>query len=153
VAFSNDHVEGDRRVSLTAMLLVTYGVGASIGPLLAGVLMKFLGSQSLYAFFSFFALVLVWRIRPKAVTNLHQVDDAPLHHVAMPDSMSSSPLVAALDPRVDEQVVQDQMQTPVEPEPEPEVEPESETPPEPVVETEPDDGSDKPTPDISGARP
>jgi MFS family permease len=151
VAFSNDHVEGDRRVSLTAMLLVTYGVGASIGPLLAGVLMKFLGSQSLYAFFSFFALVLVWRIRPKAVTNLHQVDDAPLHHVAMPDSMSSSPLVAALDPRVDEQVVQDQMQTPVEPEPE--VEPESETPPEPVVETEPDDGSDKPTPDISGARP
>ena len=42
VAFSNDHVEGDRRVSLTAMLLVTYGVGASIGPLVAGVLMKLL---------------------------------------------------------------------------------------------------------------
>lgn len=110
VAFSNDHVEGDRRVSLTAMLLVTYGVGASIGPLAAGVLMKLFGSQMLYAFFCFFALVLVWRIRPKAVTNLHQVDDAPLDHVAMPDSMSSSPLVAALDPRVDEQVVQDQMQ-------------------------------------------
>ncbi|AJO80065.1 MULTISPECIES: MFS transporter [Pseudomonas] len=110
VAFSNDHVESDRRVSLTAMLLVTYGVGASIGPLVAGVLMKLFGSQMLYAFFSFFALVLVWRIRPKAVTNLHQVDDAPLHHVAMPDSMASSPLVAALDPRVDEQVVQDQMQ-------------------------------------------
>jgi MFS family permease len=121
VAFSNDHVEADRRVSLTAMLLVTYGVGASIGPLAAGVLMKLFGSQMLYAFFSFFALVLVWRIRPKAVTNLHQVDDAPLHHVAMPDSMSSSPLVACLDPRVDEQVVQDQMQNPpVEPSPEPE---------------------------------
>jgi PBP1b-binding outer membrane lipoprotein LpoB len=71
-------------------------------------------------------LILVWRIRPNAVTNLHQVDDAPLHHVAMPDSMSSSPLVAALDPRVDEQVVQDQMvQEPVveEVEPEPEAEP------------------------------
>ncbi|AMT90332.1 MULTISPECIES: MFS transporter [Pseudomonas] len=151
VAFSNDHVEGDRRVSLTAMLLVTYGVGASIGPLLAGVLMKFLGSQSLYAFFSFFALVLVWRIRPKAVTNLHQVDDAPLHHVAMPDSMSSSPLVAALDPRVDEQVVQEQMvqdPAPVTPEPEPEVQPDA------VVETEQDSGDDdKPAPDISGGRP
>jgi MFS family permease len=130
VAFSNDHVEGDRRVSLTAMLLVTYGVGASIGPLVAGVLMKLFGSQMLYAFFSFFALVLVWRIRPKAVTNLHQVDDAPLHHVAMPDSMSSSPLVACLDPRVDEQVVQDQMQSPVSPEPEaePESEPSSQDP-------------------------
>jgi MFS family permease len=127
VAFSNDHVEGDRRVSLTAMLLVTYGVGASIGPLAAGVLMKLFGSQMLYGFFALFALVLVWRIRPKAVTNLHQVDDAPLHHVAMPDNMTSSPLVACLDPRVDEQVVQDQMQTSpspdVEPEPEPELEP------------------------------
>jgi hypothetical protein len=54
------------------------------------------------------------------------VDDAPLHHVAMPDSMSSSPLVACLDPRVDEQVVQDQMQSPVSPEPE--AEPASEPP-------------------------
>ena len=151
VAFSNDHVEGDRRVSLTAMLLVTYGVGASIGPLAAGVLMKFFGSQSLYAFFSFFALVLVWRIRPKAVTNLHQVDDAPLHHVAMPDSMSSSPLVAALDPRVDEQVVQEQMQNTVTPEPEPEPEPEKE--PESPLAANPDDDSEKPAPDISGARP
>ena len=35
--------------------------------------MKLFRSQMLYAFFSFFALVLVWRIRPKAVTNLHQV--------------------------------------------------------------------------------
>ena len=155
VAFSNDHVEGDRRVSLTAMLLVTYGVGASIGPLLAGVLMKLFGSQSLYAFFSFFALVLVWRIRPKAVTNLHQVDDAPLHHVAMPDSMSSSPLVAALDPRVDEQVVQEQMQNPVPPEPEPDPAPEPEPEKEPESEpaTSPDEDSDRPTPDISGARP
>ncbi|KPA91037.1 MULTISPECIES: MFS transporter [Pseudomonas] len=107
VAFSNDHIEGDRRVSLTAMLLVTYGVGASIGPLAAGVLMKLFGSQMLYAFFSFFALILVLRIRPKAVTNLHQVEDAPLQHVVMPEAMS--PLGAALDPRVDEQVVLDQM--------------------------------------------
>ena len=151
VAFSNDHVEGDRRVSLTAMLLVTYGVGASIGPLVAGVLMKLFGSQMLYAFFSFFSLVLVWRIRPKAVTNLHQVDDAPLHHVAMPDNMTSSPLVACLDPRVDEQVVQDQMHSPVS------TGPEAESEPEAVSETEtdqppqdPDTGRD---PNFSEARP
>ncbi|MFF7708694.1 MFS transporter [Pseudomonas sp. NPDC007930] len=109
VAFANDHVEPERRVSLTAMLLVTYGVGASAGPLLAGVLMKQFGHQMLYAFFSFAALVLVLRVRPKAVTNLHQVDDAPLHHIPMPDNMTASPLAAALDPRVDEQVVEDQM--------------------------------------------
>lgn len=124
VAFANDHIEPERRVSLTAMLLVTYGIGASIGPLLAGVLMKVMGSQMLYAFFSVAGLLLVWRIRPNAVTNLHQVDDAPLQHVAMPDSMSSSPLVAALDPRVDEQVVQDQMVDNVEPHDDPEPQPE-----------------------------
>ncbi|MBE8594025.1 MFS transporter, partial [Pseudomonas sp. MAFF 301449] len=151
VAFSNDHVEGDRRVSLTAMLLVTYGVGASIGPLLAGVIMKMFGSHMLYAFFSLCALILVWRIRPKAVTNLHQVEDAPLHHVAMPDSMSSSPLVAALDPRVDEQVVQEQMQTV--PDPEPQVDPQPPVdepafvgPPEPL-------GPEEHPHDLSRARP
>ncbi|MGH8347961.1 MAG: MFS transporter [Pseudomonas sp.] len=151
VAFSNDHVEGDRRVSLTAMLLVTYGVGASIGPLVAGVLMKLFGSQMLYAFFSFFALVLVWRIRPKAVTNLHQVEDAPLHHVAMPDNMTSSPLVACLDPRVDEQVVQDQMHGPVSTGSEPESEPET------VTETETDQSPEDPDtgrdPNLSEVRP
>lgn len=152
VAFSNDHVEGDRRVSLTAMLLVTYGVGASVGPLLAGVVMKMFGSQMLYAFFSLCALILVWRIRPKAVTNLHQVDDAPLHHVAMPDSMSSSPLVAALDPRVDEQMVQEQMQTAV-PEHGPETDP---TPPEdePLFEGPPEPlGPDDHPHGLSRARP
>jgi MFS family permease len=122
VAFANDHVEGERRVSLTAMLLMTFGIGASIGPLAAGALMKALGSNMLYAFVCLTSLALVFLIRPKAVTHLHQVDDAPLHHIAMPDSMSSSPLVVALDPRVDEQVVQDQMQTAVEPVAEPEVE-------------------------------
>jgi hypothetical protein len=105
----------------------------------------------LYAFFSLCALILVWRIRPKAVTNLHQVDDAPLHHVAMPDSMSSSPLVAALDPRVDEQVVQEQMQTavPEEPETEPQPvvdEPAFEGPPEPL-------GPEEHPHDLSRARP
>jgi len=132
VAFANDHVEGERRVSLTAMLLMTYGIGASIGPLAGGVLMQYLGSNMLYAFVSFAALILVWRIRPKAVTHQHQVEDAPLHHVAMPDSMSSSPLVVALDPRVDEQVVQDQMQAAVEPEVEVPV-PEAEVVQEPEV--------------------
>jgi MFS family permease len=110
VAFANDHVEADRRVSLTAMLLATFGVGACIGPLLAGALMRFLGGNMLYAFFCACGLILIWRVRPEVVTHLHQVEDAPLQHVAMPGSMTSSPLAAALDPRVDEQVVQEQMQ-------------------------------------------
>lgn len=107
VAFSNDHIEAERRVSLTAMLLITFGVGASIGPLLTGALMKQLGPNMFYAFVSVCALILVVRVRPDKVTGLHRVDEAPLQHVATPEV--SSPLVAALDPRVDEQVVQEQM--------------------------------------------
>jgi MFS family permease len=110
VAFSNDHVEAERRVSLTAMLLMTFGVGAAIGPLLAGVLMRVLGANLLYAFFSGCGLLLALSVRPHRVTNLHQVEDAPLHHVPVLDSMAGSPLQAALDPRVDEHVVQEQMQ-------------------------------------------
>nr|WP_298168108.1 MFS transporter [uncultured Pseudomonas sp.] len=109
VALANDHVEGERRVSLTATLLVTFGVGASLGPLLAGVLMRFYGAHMLYAFACACGLILVWRVRPENVTHLHQVDDAPLHHIPTPDNMTGSPLIAALDPRVDEQVVQEQM--------------------------------------------
>jgi MFS family permease len=112
VALANDHVEPERRVSLTAMLLVTFGVGACIGPLLTGLLMRFYGANMLYAFVCFCALILIWRIRPEVVTHLHQVDDAPLQHMAMPGNVASSPLVAALDPRVDEQTVQEQMQEP-----------------------------------------
>lgn len=116
VALANDHVEGEWRVSLTAMLLVTFGVGASIGPLLAGVLMRFLGTNMLYAFVCACALILVIRVRPERVTHLHQVDDAPLHHIPMPDSTASSPLAAALDPRVDQQVVHQQMHSSEQPE-------------------------------------
>ena len=125
---------------------VGYFAGGTPRPL--GLAMAFFGVGCALC-----ALILVWRIRPKAVTNLHQVDDAPLHHVAMPDSMSSSPLVAALDPRVDEQVVQDQMQTTVpEAEDEPEQSPEESLAAETEPEPEHPDPDDHPH-DLSRARP
>lgn len=109
VAFSNDHVEGERRVSLTAMLLVTFGVGACIGPLTAGMLMKLFGANMLYAFACACSLILIWRVRPEKVSGVHRVDEAPVKHVATPDSLASSPLSAALDPRVADQTVEEQM--------------------------------------------
>ncbi|MBO3274535.1 MFS transporter [Pseudomonas schmalbachii] len=122
VAFSNDHIEADRRVSLTAMLLVTFGVGACIGPLAASALMKAFGPNMLYAFAGACALLVIWRVRPEKVTGLHRVDEAPLHHVPTPDSGASSPLVAALDPRVGNQAVAEQMKSGEAPVPEAEEE-------------------------------
>ncbi|MBB1519267.1 MFS transporter [Aquipseudomonas guryensis] len=110
VAFSNDYVEAEHRVSLTAMLLVTFGIGACLGPLSAGLLMRELGPNMLYAFVSFCAFILIFRVRPDTIKNMQPVENAPLQHVVVPDNMTSSPLSAALDPRVEERTVHEQMQ-------------------------------------------
>lgn len=100
VALGNDHVEQARRVALSAMLLTTYGVGACIGPLLAGFMMQRFGPGMFYMLISLYAVVLIFWVQPKRVTGRHRVDEAPLSHVPMPDTVS--PMAAALDPRVDE---------------------------------------------------
>ncbi|WPP47438.1 MFS transporter [Pseudomonas sp. AN-1] len=110
VALSNDHVEQERRVALSAMLLLVFGVGACLGPLIAGELMSRGVPRLLYLFIGACALVLVWRVRPQDVHGLHRVEEAPIQHVAVPVAMAGSPLSVALDPRVDEAVVQEQMQ-------------------------------------------
>ena len=110
VAFANDNIEAEKRVSLTAVLLTTFGIGASISPLLIGALMKSQGANMLYVALSLFAMLIVIRVRPQAITGDTLSDEAPLQHIYMPDGISSSPLAAALDPRVEESHVQEQMQ-------------------------------------------
>ena len=110
VAFANDNIEAEKRVSLTAVLLTTFGIGASISPLLIGVLMKSFGPNMLYVSLSLFAMLIVLRVRPQAISGDTLSDEAPLQHIYMPDGISSSPLAAALDPRVEESYVQEQMQ-------------------------------------------
>ncbi|UAN00284.1 MFS transporter [Achromobacter mucicolens] len=100
-AFANDHVESERRVSLSAVLLMTYGLGACVGPMIAGWMMSLGGPAMYYVFISACAVILVWQVRPTRVTGAHQVDEAPTHFVPMPDTLQSSPAAAVLDPRVD----------------------------------------------------
>ena len=100
-AFANDHVEPERRVGLAAVLIMVYGVGACIGPLAAGALMELGGPGMFFIFASACALALVALMRPARVTGEHQVEEAPIHFVAAPDSLQSSPMAATLDPRAD----------------------------------------------------
>jgi hypothetical protein len=65
------------------------------------VLMSVAGHSMYYVFISACALILVWQVRPTRVTGAHQVDEAPVHFVPMPDTLQSSPAAAVLDPRVD----------------------------------------------------
>ncbi|PYY71299.1 MFS transporter [Pseudomonas jessenii] len=50
VVHANDNLEPELRVSVAGVLLVTFGIGATIGPLVAGALMEHFGRQALYLF-------------------------------------------------------------------------------------------------------
>lgn len=110
-ALANSRVEQTERVGLSATILLTFGVGASIGPLIASTLMQWFGNPSLYGFIAACTLLLFIRLRfvhsrQKVETNVTE------DYVMATGDLVSSPLVAALDPRLDVESVQEQM-TPV----------------------------------------
>lgn len=146
VALANDMIEPERRVSLAACLLMSFGVGASIGPLIVGALMQPLGGNILYAFFALCGVMMMSLSRTVKKDEEQFVEDAPLPHIAMPDSLMSSPLSPALNPSFDEQMIQESMPAPevieepemdtVEVEPvksEPDITPESEEPEHQII--------------------
>ncbi|MBU9819769.1 MFS transporter [Rahnella sp. Lac-M11] len=113
VALANDMIEPERRVSLSACLLMAFGVGACIGPLAVGALIQPLGGNILYAFFALCGAGIVALSRTsKKEEETQMAVDAPVPHIAMPDSLSSSPLSPALNPAFDEQMIQDTMPAP-----------------------------------------
>ena len=62
---ANDRVQEVRRVGASAVVLIVYSVGAALGPLVSGALMRLGGSGMLYVFSSGCALMLVmllWRL-------------------------------------------------------------------------------------------
>lgn len=99
-AFANDNVDPDRRVGLSAILYMVYGLGACIGPLAVGVMMERLGADFYFIFVAVCGGILVILIRPKLVKGHNLSQDAPTEFVPMP-SMQTSAAAAALDPRID----------------------------------------------------
>lgn len=112
VALANDLIEPERRVSLAACLLMAFGVGASIGPLAVGALIQPLGGNILYVFFALCGVLIVACSRTVKEDKSQFVPDAPVPHIAIPDSLTSSPLSPALNPTFDEQIIQNTMPAP-----------------------------------------
>lgn len=100
-AFANDNVESDRRVGLSAILYMVYGIGACLGPLLAGVLMREISDSMYFVFVSACAVILVVFVRAQRISGSHLSQDAPTQFVPMGDSLEGSSVVPVLDPRVD----------------------------------------------------
>jgi MFS family permease len=54
----NDMAGDEKRVQVAGGLLITYGAGASIGPIFAGQFMQLMGPQGLFAYYALIALLL-----------------------------------------------------------------------------------------------
>ncbi len=107
-ALANSRVEQNERVGLSATILLTFGIGASIGPLIASTLMQWFGNNMFYGFMSACTLILFLRLRyvnSQQKAEVHATQD----YIMATGDLVSSPLVAALDPRVDVESVQEQM--------------------------------------------
>jgi MFS family permease len=112
-ALANQHIEAQDRVALSATILLTFGIGATIGPLIASGLMQLLGNSMLYGYMAVACLILFIRLQrvnynQKMAKRMLAQQQSSDYQMASGD-LVSSPLAAALDPRVDEELVQQQM--------------------------------------------
>jgi MFS family permease len=106
VAHTNDFVEREDFVEASSGLLLTWGIGASIGPIAAGPMMQWQGLEGLFLFAAIVHVAFmpfVWyRIRQRA----------PLPPAARPDFVQAghtrtSHVLATFDPRAPEQPADD----------------------------------------------
>lgn len=107
-ALANSRVEQHERVGLSATILVTFGIGASIGPLIASGLMQVMGDQMLYGFMAICSFTLLARliwVNQRQKAEQHSKGD----YVMAGGDLVSSPLAASLDPRVNVEMVNEQM--------------------------------------------
>jgi MFS family permease len=100
VAHTNDFVSREEFIEASSGLLLTWGIGASIGPVLGALAMEYVGLGGLFFYtalvYSTFALVTLYRItRRVAVPAAERAD-----FVHQP---TTTPEVTALDPRAPDQ--------------------------------------------------
>ena len=98
VAHTNDHIHSDEVMEATRTLLLLNGIGAAIGPIAAGAVMQFAGSQTLTLYFACILLTLALF----GVYRLHVSTPVPLDQQESFVPMTrTSPEVVELDPRAD----------------------------------------------------
>jgi MFS family permease len=100
VAHTNDFVSREEFIEASSGLLLTWGIGASIGPLLAALAMEQIGLGGLFLYtalvHSSFALVTLYRITRREPVPAPERADFVQHATTTPE-------VAALDPRAPDQ--------------------------------------------------
>lgn len=100
ISYTNDYLDPKDLVAATGGLLVAYGVGCVIGPLIAPVAMQWFGPAGLYLYFGLAAAVIggfgfYRRGRKARIPLREQVEYRPIPR--------TTPKISELDPRADEE--------------------------------------------------
>lgn len=97
-AHTNDHLESDQVLEATTGLQLLWGMGAAVGPVLAGVVMQYLGAASFLLFLFAAALIpalfAIWRLRVAEAVPM----EAQGEYVAQ---VATSPAVLEMHPEVE----------------------------------------------------
>lgn len=101
VAHTHDHFDANQVVTVSAALIVVYGLGAALGPLGASAVIYAMGASGLFVFIAgvglIFGLVTYLRREAGVVSVEEQEPFVPV--------VSTSPVINNLDPRADEEQV------------------------------------------------
>ncbi len=104
VAIANDNIEEEQRVSLSAILLVVFGLGSALGPMISAYFSEQfsdeLGASSVYLFPLIGGVAIIALNLFKTTQRLATAPEEASPHVMMPEV--TSPIAATLDPRIDE---------------------------------------------------
>lgn len=100
VAITNDRMEAQHIVAASTTLLLSYGLGSTLGPLFSSSMMSWFGTQGLYYGCGAIALVLgfytwAWSLRSRVV----EVEDQAQY---IPSSAETVGVISELDPRNEE---------------------------------------------------
>ncbi len=101
VAHANDHAEADEFVAVSGGLLIIYGIGTMLGPLIAGVMMDRFGPVALFACiggaFAVYGLYAYYRTFRRG----QAAEEERIDFQAIPLARTQTPQTYELDPRVD----------------------------------------------------
>jgi len=106
LSHANDFMEPNQLLPAAAALLLCFGIGAAIGPIVAGQIMDFTGTWGLFAYIAvvsvLFATFTIWRMTKRA--SLPNEDQS--NFVAI---LQTSPVANELDPRYEPDQVEPEL--------------------------------------------
>ncbi|WP_448213201.1 MFS transporter [Colwellia sp. MEBiC06753] len=107
-ALANSRVSDEDRVGVSSALLVAFGAGAGIGSTVIAQIMAKTNFQALYASISVLTVVMFSLL---TAINAKQKREKPEQsdYVVSPSDITTSPLAATMDPRIEEGTAEEQM--------------------------------------------